>query len=252
MDGRFLLRIEDIDLGRRRPEYEQAIYDDLRWLGLDWEKPVRRQSEHFDDYRAASAMLQARDLLYPCFCTRGDIARALADRPDWPRDPDGALVYPGTCQSVSIAEAERRMAAGEPFGLRLDMTRARGLLKRPLEWIEFGEGDVLALIAAAPHAWGDVLLVRKDIPTSYHLSVVVDDALQGVTDIIRGRDLYPATSVHRVLQALLDLPPPRYRHHHLVLDVRGQKLSKSEGAESLRELRARGVSPQLVRRMAGH
>ena len=238
LGGRFLLRIEDIDLGRRRPEYETAIYEDLAWLGLDWEKPVRRQSDHFDDYRAAADKLRAGGLLYRCCCTRADIARTVADRPDWPRDPDGALLYPGTCRHRDLSNAQ-------DVAWRLDMRRAVELCLNP-SWREFGEGDEPQSIAADPLAWGDIVLVRKDVPTSYHLSVTVDDALQDVTDVMRGRDLYHATSVHRVLQTLLDLREPNYRHHHLLLDVDGRKLSKSDGAKSLRAMREAGVSAAEV------
>jgi glutamyl-Q tRNA(Asp) synthetase len=246
LGGRFLLRIEDIDITRSRPEFEQAIYDDLHWLGLDWEKPVRRQSEHFGDYRAALARLESKGLLYRCFCSRGDVARAIADRPGWPRDPDDAPLYPRTCRAMSAEESDAR-ARHEPFCLRLDMQRALALLKAPLSWREFGESDEAMVVDAQPASWGDVMLARKDIPASYHIAVVTDDALQGVTDVMRGRDLYHATSVHRLLQTLLDLPEPNYRHHWLVLDQDGRKLSKSTFAKSLRSLREQGVSAEEVR-----
>jgi glutamyl-Q tRNA(Asp) synthetase len=236
--GRLLLRIEDIDATRCRPEYEQAIYDDLCWLGLTWEQPVRRQSEHYDDYRAALAKLDALGLIYPSFESRAEIARASTGT-----DPDGAPLYSGAGKSVSVAERRRRIDAGEPYALRLDMSAA---ITRagPLQWNEDG-----AAIAADPAAWGDVVLARKETPTSYHLSVVVDDAAQGVTDVVRGQDLYHATSVHRLLQALLGLPAPRYRHHRLILDADGRKLSKSTQATGLRELRERGKSPVDIRAM---
>ena len=243
--GQFLLRIEDIDATRCRPEYETAIYEDLAWLGLDWEKPVRRQSEHFDDYRAALGRLDAMGLIYPSFESRAEIAMMVAGREArglWPRDPDGAPLYPGAAKALPASERARRMASGEPDALRLDMQAAFGRVV-PLTWDESGAGpkDETGLIAADPAVWGDVILARKDTPASYHLAVVVDDAAQGVTDVVRGHDLFHATSVHRLLQTLLGLPAPRYRHHRLVLDADGRKLSKSTSATGLRELRARGL-----------
>lgn len=238
--GRLLLRIEDIDEARCRPEYEAAIYEDLRWLGIAWEEPVRRQSGHYDEYRAAIGRLGAMGLIYPSFESRAEIARTAIGR-----DPDGAPLYSGAAKALSADERRRRIAAGEPYALRLDMTAA---LDRtgPLHWTESGES-----VAADPAAWGDVVLARKDTPTSYHLSVVVDDAAQGVTDVVRGADLYHATGVHRVLQTLLGLPAPRYRHHRLILDESGRKLSKSTQATGLRELRARGQTPVDIRRLVG-
>jgi glutamyl-Q tRNA(Asp) synthetase len=241
--GRFLLRIEDIDTSRCRPEFEDAIYEDLAWLGLTWEEPVRRQSAHLDAYRAALVRLDG--LVYPSFESRGEIARLVAERgPAWPRDPDGAPLYPGTARDLAPEERERRMAE-EPYALRLDMAAALARVG-PLSWRE-GEG----VVAAQPEAWGDVVLARKDIPTSYHLSAVVDDALQGITHVVRGQDLYWSTSVHRVLQELLGLPAPVYQHHRLILDDEGRKLSKSTQATALRELRAQGVTPRDIRRMVG-
>jgi glutamyl-Q tRNA(Asp) synthetase len=238
--GRLLLRIEDIDETRCKPEYEAAIYEDLHWLGVAWEQPVRRQSEHYADYREALAKLDAMGLTYPAFESRTEIARlAMAN------DPDGAPIYTGAGNSLSAAERQRRIDAGEPYALRLDMMAA---IKRMgvLEWTEDGKP-----VSANPIAWGDVILARKDSPTSYHLSVVVDDAAQGVTDVVRGQDLFHATSVHRVLQTLLGLPAPRYRHHRLTLDQAGNKLSKSTHATGLRELRAQGKSPVDIRCMVG-
>lgn len=254
-NGRLLLRIEDIDQSRCRPYYEEAIYDDLAWLGLQWEQPVRRQSEHFDAYRDALAKLQSQGLLYASFESRGDIARMIGERGDvqsWPRDPDGALIYPGRRAAMSDAERKKRLDDGEPYALRLDMGAAIARIGA-LIWNEAGHGpagesgDVIAL----PQAWGDVTLARKDVPTSYHLSVVIDDALQGVTDVVRGQDLFWSTSVHRLLQALLDLPAPAYRHHRLMLDADGRKLSKSTQATALRALRAEGRTPADVRKMVG-
>lgn len=255
--GRLLLRIEDIDATRCRPEFEAAIHEDLAWLGLEWEQPVRWQSEHFDDYRAALAKLEAMGLIYPSFESRAEIARLVTVREangPWPRDPDGAPLYPGTAKTMSAAERARCMDAGEPYALRLDMTAA--LARAPhLTWEETGAGPLgetgTGTVAADPAAWGDVILARKETPTSYHLAVAVDDAAQGVTDVVRGRDLFHATAVHRLLQALLGLPAPRYRHHRLILDSDGRKLSKSSKATGLRELRARGLTPADIRRLVG-
>jgi glutamyl-Q tRNA(Asp) synthetase len=249
--GRFLLRIEDIDAARCRREYEQAIYEDLAWLGIAWELPVRRQSAHFDDYRGALARLEA--LLYPSFESRSEIMRLVAEREivgPWPRDPDGAPLYPGDARSLLPAERRRRMEAGEPYALRLDVSAAIARTG-PLTWTETGAGSEPEAVTAAPQMWGDVVLARKEIPTSYHLAVVVDDACQGVTHVVRGQDLFWSTSVHRLLQALLGLPAPSYHHHRLVLDGDGQKLSKSTRATGLRALREGGASVTDIRRMVG-
>ncbi len=252
--GRMLLRIEDIDRSRCRPEYEAAIDEDLAWLGVTWEQPVRRQSEHFDDYRAALARLDAMNLVYPSFESRAEIAAQVAAREQvlgsWPRDPDGAPLYPGAAKAMPPAERARRIEAGEPYALRLDMQKAIAQIGGPLAWTETGDG-ARGEIAADPAAWGDVILARKDTPASYHLAVVVDDALQGVTDIVRGLDLFHATSVHRLLQSLLGLPAPRYRHHRLILDADGRKLSKSTAATGLHELRAQGLTPSDIRHRLG-
>jgi glutamyl-Q tRNA(Asp) synthetase len=252
--GRLLLRIEDIDKARCRPEYEAAIYQDLAWLGIAWEQPVRRQSAHFDDYRAALARLDRLGLLYPSFESRGEIAALVAAREaqaPWPRDPDGAPLYPGDARTLSPDERRRRMASGQPYALRLDMAAAVARAG-PLTWNETGSGGgESGSVAAAPAMWGDVVLARKDTPTSYHLAVVVDDARQGVTHVVRGQDLFQSTAVHRLLQALLDLPAPHYHHHRLVLDADGQKLSKSTRATALRALRDGGTSPADIRRMIG-
>ncbi len=246
--GRLLLRIEDIDTSRCRPEYEAAIDDDLAWLGLSWEQPVRRQSEHFDDYRAALARLEAMGLIYPSFESRAEIAALVIHsqtQGSWPRDPDGALLYPGAAKSLAPADRAARIASGAPFALRLDIAAAVQRVG-PLSWSEGGSEQV-----ADPSAWGDVILARKDTPASYHLAVTVDDALQGVTDVVRGHDLFHATSVHRLLQALLGLPSPRYLHHRLLLDAEGRKLSKSTRATGLRELRAQGSTPADIRKAIG-
>jgi glutamyl-Q tRNA(Asp) synthetase len=253
--GRLLLRIEDIDATRCKPEYEEAIYQDLEWLGIGWERPVRRQSEHFDDYRAALARLDAQGLLYASFESRGEIAALVAQRErsgPWPRDPDGAPLYPGTAKTLPPPERARRIAAGEPYALRLDMAAALAR-SGPLTWTETGAGpeSERGSIAAAPERWGDVVLARKDTPTSYHLAVVVDDAVQNVTHVVRGQDLFRATGVHRLLQSLLGLPLPAYHHHRLVPGPDGRKLSKSTRATALRSLRDDGATPADIRRMVG-
>ncbi|RAI29241.1 tRNA glutamyl-Q(34) synthetase GluQRS [Rhodoplanes elegans] len=260
--GRFLLRIEDIDVSRCRPAFEAAIYEDLAWLGLAWETPVRRQSEHFSQYRAALQTLDALGVLYPAFESRAEIARLVAERDaaaregagQWSRDPDGAPLYPGVAKHMPAAERAARIAAGEPHVLRLDLAAALAALgpgAKDLAWEERGAGPAgeTGTVAARPELWGDVVVARKDVPASYHLAVVVDDAAQGVTEVVRGRDLFAATSIHRVLQALLGLPAPVYRHHGLVLDADGYKLSKSTGATGLRALRAAGRTPADIRRL---
>jgi glutamyl-Q tRNA(Asp) synthetase len=253
--GRFLLRIEDIDATRCRPEFEAAIYEDLAWLGMSWETPVRRQSEQLPVYREAVEKLSSQGLVYPGFESRAEIARLVAEREaqaPWPRDPDGAPLYPGVAKLLSSDQRARLLETGVPYALRLDMeaacARAGGLT-----WIEHGEGPDggTGVVAARPEAWGDVILARKETPTSYHLSVAIDDALQGVTDVVRGRDLFWSTSVHRLLQQLLGLPQPAYRHHRLMLDAAGRKLSKSTAATGLRELRSQGATPAEIRRLVG-
>lgn len=251
--GRFLLRMEDIDAARCRPEFEAAIYEDLAWLGLSWERPVRRQSEHLNDYRAALERLQAMRLSFPSFESRAEIIHMVGDRDvreRWPRDPDGVPVYPGAARQMKEHDRQTRIARGDPYAIRLDMEKAMEWTG-PLHWNEAGAGPAgeTGDVIADPAAWGDVIVGRKETPTSYHLSVVVDDALQGVTDVVRGRDLFWSTSVHRVLQALLDLPAPNYHHHRLVLDGDGKKLSKSTAATGLRELRAQGMTPADIRRL---
>jgi glutamyl-Q tRNA(Asp) synthetase len=253
LGGRFLLRIEDIDAARCRPEFEQAIYEDLAWLGIAWEEPVRRQSENLDAYGRALANLETEGLIYPGFESRGEIARYIAEHSQvpWPHDPDGAPLYPGLSRKLSTEERAGRMAI-EPYALRLDMNAALALTGA-LTWVETGANPKQdhETRMAEPEKWGDVVLARKDTPTSYHLSVTVDDALQGVTHVVRGQDLYQATSVHRVLQALLGLPPALYHHHRLILDAEGKKLSKSTRATALRELRQQGITPADTRRIVG-
>jgi glutamyl-Q tRNA(Asp) synthetase len=261
--GRFLLRIEDIDATRCKPEFEAAIHEDLAWLGITWETPVRRQSEHLADYRRAVEKLAVRGLLYPSFESRAEIARLVAQRETsesinepcnepWPRDPDGAPLYPGVAKALLPQERTRLIESGAPYALRLDMAAAC-VCAGELGWTEHGEGPngEAGLVAARPQAWGEVILARKETPTSYHLSAVIDDALQGVTEVVRGHDLFWSTSVHRLLQQLLGLPEPAYRHHRLVLDGAGRKLSKSTQATGLRELRAKGATPADIRRLVG-
>lgn len=252
--GRLLLRIEDIDGTRCQPEFETAIYEDLSWLGLEWEEPVRRQSEHFDEYRAALSRLEHEGLVYPAFESRGEIARLVAAREDatgqpWPSDPEGAPIYPGDAKTLPDAERARGRTS-EPFALRFDLAKAMARVPHPLSWTETGEGAVRET-EAKPEVWGDVVLGRKETPASYHLAVVLDDALQGVTHVVRGRDLYESTSIHRLLQEILGLPAPVYHHHRLVLDENGQKLSKRDRSTTLASLRADGWTPADVRRAAG-
>ena len=255
--GRLLLRIEDIDATRCRPEFEAAIYEDLAWLGIAWETPVRRQSEHLADYREALEKLSAQGLDLSEFREprrdrkTGGAARGRGGR--WPRDPDGAPLYPGAAKSLSSERAQRDCSN------RVRLTRCGSTWRRRARGPaisagrEHGEGPdgETGAVAARPEAWGDVILARKETPTSYHLSVVIDDALQGVTEVVRGRDLFWSTSVHRLLQQLLGLPQPAYRHHRLVLDADGRKLSKSTEATGLRELRAAGATPADIRRLVG-
>lgn len=249
--GRFLLRIEDIDATRSRPEFEEAIYRDLAWLGIEWETPVRRQSEHMAAYREALDTLRNAGLVDPSFMSRSDIAAATAVE-GWPRDPDGAPLYPGSDRDLDPSVSEARIAAGEPHAWRLktDIAVARA---GPLTWSEEGAGPhgETGLVTARPEFWGDFVVARRDVPTSYHLAVVVDDALQGITHVVRGRDLFHATAAHVLLQTLLGLPAPAYRHHRLITDTAGRKLSKSDRATSLRLLREGGATPADIRRMVG-
>ena len=243
--GRCLLRIEDIDADRCRPEFEAAIDEDLAWLGLDWQRPVRRQSDHMADYASALARLEARGLLYPCFCTRRGIRAEIARAGRAPHGPEGPL-YPGTCRRLSPSERAARKAAGEAHALRLDTARAVAEAG-PLTWRDRGRGE----ITADPAALGDVVLARKEVPASYHLTVVLDDAVQGVTLVTRGEDLFHASHIHRLLQALLGLPVPEWHHHGLLTDQAGERLAKRHDALSIRALRESGKSPAEVRAMAG-
>lgn len=252
--GRLLLRIEDIDIDRCNPQFEAAIYEDLAWLGLTFEQPVRRQSEHIDAYRAALERLEAMGLIYPAFLSRAEI-RKQAEAAEtkgwiWPRDPDGALHYPTDERQLGRQVAQQRIADGERHSLRLNVTKALSMVDSPLFWQEVGAASQ-EKIAADPGIWGDVILWRWDAPSSYHLSVVVDDALQGITHVVRGADLYEATAVHRLLQHLLGLPAPVYTHHRLILDGNGRKLSKSLQSAGLRHLRADGLSPLDISRLVG-
>lgn len=237
--GRFLLRLEDIDPTRCRPEYAAAILEDLGWLGLDWDGEVRVQSQHLADYRAALDQLAARDLLFPCFCTRADIQQSAAA----PHTPDGVRLYPGTCRKLSAAERAARIAAGIPHAQRLDMERALACVGTALTFQEDGEGS----LSCHPERFGDVVLARKDAPASYHLCVTHDDALQGVTLVTRGADLKPATDLHRLLQSLMHWPTPRYAHHALLTDDTGRRLAKRDRAATLRDLREAGQTPEQVR-----
>lgn len=245
--GRFLLRIEDIDRARCRDDYEAAIYEDLDWLGLTWETPVLRQSDHIDGYRAALARLRDDALIYPCFCTRGQIAAEIERAGQAPHGPEGPL-YPGTCRRLSDDERTLRLAEGAVHAWRLDMARAYEAVGR-LTFVEESNDERETAVTAGP--LGDVVLARKDIGTSYHLAVTLDDAQQGITLVTRGRDLMSATPLHRLLQELLDLPVPRWHHHKLVTDDKGQRLAKRHDALSLRSLRAAGKSPAEVRALAG-
>lgn len=243
--GRFLLRIEDIDTTRCRPHFTAALIEDLRWLGLSWEEPVRVQSAHFAEYRAVLAALSARGLVYPCFCSRAEIAREVVASASAPHfTPDGAPRYPGTCRRLTAREREARLAAGAPYVLRLDMARALSLIPGPLSFEEVGVGR----IACDPAPFGDVVLARRDVPASYHLAVTHDDALQGVSLVTRAEDLRPATALHRLLQTLMGWPEPRYAHHPLLRDASGQRLAKRSGATPLRAL---GLSPAEIRARLG-
>jgi len=257
LGGRLLLRIEDIDTTRCRPEFEAAMIEDLAWLGIAFQMPPRRQSEHLPVYRDALARLDGMGLVFASFESRGELKTLAAAREaetghPWPKDPDGAPLYAGAGASLSGTERQTLIDAGKPHALRLDMTRALARVGRPLTWTEVdAAGTLNRTVEARPEAWGDVVLARKDVGTSYHLSVVTDDAIQNVTHIVRGEDLFRSTAVHRLLQELLELPEPLYRHHRLVLGPDGRKLSKSDQAEGFRVLRDRGGGPADIRRSLG-
>jgi glutamyl-Q tRNA(Asp) synthetase len=239
--GRFLVRLEDIDGTRVRPEYESALWEDLAWLGLSWELPVRKQSEHWADYRAGLAVLESLGLLYPCFCTRREIQEEIARAGQAPHGPDGAL-YPGTCRGRSADECAERMGRGEAYALRLDVRKALSVVQAELRWEDVGRGSFVA----TPEIFGDVVLARKETPTSYHLAVVLDDAKQGVSLVTRGEDLLEATHLHRLLIELLGLPVPTWEHHRLIVDETGRRLAKRDDARSLRTLREAGWTRERV------
>ncbi|ESY70440.1 MULTISPECIES: tRNA glutamyl-Q(34) synthetase GluQRS [Mesorhizobium] len=256
-DGRLLLRIEDIDTTRCTPQFEAGVLADLEWLGLDWEEPVRRQSGHFAEYGTMLDRLINEELVYPAFMSRGEIRAFITDSErrgrDWPRDPDGVPLYPPADKALPVRERKRRIAENAPFAWRLDVGAALARVGRDLAWAEFTDEALSATraVAARPQDWGDVIVARRDIPTSYHLAVVMDDALQGVSHVVRGQDLFSATSVQRLLQELLGLPQPTYFHHRLILGPDGRKLSKSLGDTGLAKLRDAGASPDDIRRMVG-
>lgn len=249
LNGELVLRMENIDITRCKTEFEDAIVEDLTWLGFDFQTPFRRQSEHFSDYQKALDKLEQLGLVYPAFLTRGEIKEKIvaAERQgkNWPRDPDGTPLYPTDERSLSKIKAREMIAAGMPFSWRLNMDLAIDFAGSRLFWYEF-HGNQTKRIIARPELWGDVIIARKDIPTSYHLSVVVDDALQKITHVVRGADLFQATSVHRLLQTILGYEPPLYYHHPLVLGDDGHKLSKSNRDTSLRSLRKQGFTPQDI------
>lgn len=244
--GAFLVRLEDLDAGRCRPEFEHGILEDLAWLGLVPDQPPIRQSEHGTVYAAALDRLEELGVIYPCFCTRRQIRAEIAHAAHAPHGPAGEMIYPGICRSLSDTERTARIDAGEPFALRLDVQRAM-VLSGPLTWSDLRAGEVQAV----PESLGDVVLARKDVPTSYHLAVTVDDARQGVTLVTRGEDLFHATHIHRLLQAVLGLPVPRYYHHNLIADSTGTRLAKRNRAVTLRTLRHSGRRPDDVWRMIG-
>lgn len=251
--GRFLLRIEDIDTVRTRPEYIEAIFTDLAWLGIRWEEPVLRQSQHFPDYAKMAQRLADLGLLYPCFATRAEIVGA-ADHNKL--DPEGGIIYPGLWRGRTLADIDEARERELPYALRLNMTRARELAAEklgghPLTFTDFDADGRRRIVEAEPGRWGDIVIMRKEVPASYLIAVVVDDARQGVTHVTRGMDLFAATDAQRLLQVLLDLPEPLYHHHRLILDMSGRKLSKSANDTSLAALRSAGASPADIRRMVG-
>lgn len=246
-DGHFLLRIEDIDGTRCRPEFEEAIYEDLKWLGLKWEEPVRRQSDQLEDYAAILDRLSEENLIYPCFCTRREIAEEIARSDSAPHGPDGPL-YPGTCKQLSDSEREKLFLENSPYALRLDMEKAMMVPgAKNLTFNELHKGQ----IECNPEKFGDIVLARKETPTSYHLAVTFDDALQGVNLVVRGQDLFEATHVQRLLQHLLKLPAPDYLHHGLVSDTKGRRLAKRDKDATIRSLRENGYSAEEVMKLAG-
>jgi glutamyl-Q tRNA(Asp) synthetase len=252
--GRFLLRIEDIDPVRCKPEFERAIFEDLKWLGLKWETPVRRQAAHLEDYRTALTKLREMELVYPAFLSRSQIKTLIMEQDSsgtaWPRDPDGSAIYPGLERDEPWPKLEQMISQGRPYAWRLNVAKAMSVAGMPTDWTEVNTGTPQTVLAN-PAAWGDVILARMDTPTSYHLSVVLDDAAQGITHVIRGMDLYHATSIHRLLQILLGLPELIYNHHELIMGNEGRKLAKSNNDPSLRDLRQSGVGSAEIRKMLG-
>ncbi|MEO5758362.1 MAG: tRNA glutamyl-Q(34) synthetase GluQRS [Mesorhizobium sp.] len=257
LSGRLLLRIEDIDTTRCTLEFEAGIFRDLEWLGFDWEKPVRRQARHFGEYQAVLERLIREELVYPAFMSRGEIRAFIADSEkrgrDWPHDPDGVPLYPAADKALPARERRRRIAEGAPFAWRLDVEAALARAGKSLSWTEFTDETLSATrsVEARPQDWGDVIVARRDIPTSYHLAVVTDDALQDISHVVRGQDLYAATGVQRLLQDILRLGAPSYYHHRLIPDPDGRKLSKSLGDSGLAALREAGVSPDEIRKRVG-
>ncbi len=255
VDGRLLLRIEDIDLERCTPELEAAMLEDLDWLGLRWDGEIRRQSEHFDRYAKALETLEADGLVYPAVLSRGEIRAMVAAKrqagEDWPDDPDGSPHYPGDERTLDMARRAALKREAPAYAMRLDMEKALARLGEPLQWSEVAVDGTIGQVTAQPRRWGDVVLARKDVPASYHLCCVVDDAEQEITDVVRGRDLFEATAVHRVLQELLGLPAPRYHHHDLIADDDGRKLSKSRGDVAIGALRQGGAEPADILRLVG-
>lgn len=255
MGGRLLVRIEDVDRERCRPQFERAIFDDLAWLGLEWEEPVRRQSKHSQDHLAVLDLLIGEGLVYPAFLSRKQareqIAQRLSKGEIWPHDPDGVPHYPGEERAWTCQEQERAIADGRPFTWRLDTQKALSVVKSPIQWSETGHGPAgeTGLVAASPAHWGDVALARSDGTIGYHLAVTVDDALQGITHVVRGVDLFHATCVHRLLQELLGYPIPIYHHHRLVLGEDGRKLSKNRGDVAITALRAAGMQLEDIKRL---
>jgi len=255
LGGVWLLRIEDIDPARATPDNIAGIEEDLAWLGLDWPRPVRRQSDHMADYAATAERLRSAGLLYPCRCSRGDIAAAITAQEaetgkPWPRDPDGSPLYPGTCRALRPADIDRLVSGGVPLAWRLNMADAVAAAG-PVSWRAFELAGRIWAVAARPERWGDVVLVRRDTPTSYTLSVVLDDSVQAITHVVRGGDLEAATDIHALLARLLGLSAPLYHHHAILTDAQGQKLSKSRASMSLAAMRQAGESPATIRKRLG-
>ena len=253
--GKLLLRIEDIDTVRCTPELEARMLEDLEWLGLQWDETPRRQSEHFDEYEKAISRLNEFGLLYPSKLSRSEIKKKISSFEEdtgefWPRDPDGAPLYPGKERELDQCSQKSIMESGVQYSVRLHIHKAIKRINKQLVWHETGSGNFES-ITAMPSLWGDVVVARKDTPTSYHIACTLDDALQGITHIVRGQDLFHATAIHRLLQTLLDLPEPTYHHHRLIRDKSGRKLSKSEKDTSIRSLREVGVTQSEIRKRLG-